>query len=462
LTTKLIPLISSLKMQLDFTPMGASFLSFSPYPMRSLFLSVSLLFIACFGFSQTPNPTNSSNYNQEIKKLKDHPALQVAFDEIERLNPQTIEELILLNEIPAPPFGESKRGEKYQELLQAVGGVTVWKDSIGNVLALRKGTEGKRTIALDGHLDTVFPEETDVQVRRRGDTLFAPGIGDNTRGLMVVLTVLRAMEKANIQTKDNILFVATVGEEGNGDLRGVKYLVDRGEVKLDGWISIDVSGVGQIANRGTGSIRYKVTISGPGGHSWGDFGLANPHHALGQMIHTFSLAASQFTATTKPKTTFNVGKIGGGTSVNSIPFESWMEVDMRSEEDMSLQKMDSTFKSSMQQGLNGYNSQREKGPELTLKLEQIGFRPSGMTPQENSLVARSATSLEAFGVTPRLSIMSGNANWLMYRGIPAVTLGWGGKSDKAHSLEEWWMDENGTLAIKLALLTLVAESGQKD
>lgn len=121
---------------------------------------------------------------------------------------------------------------------------------------------------MDGHLDTVFPEETDVRVKRRGDTLFAPGIGDNTRGLMVVLTVLRAMEKAKIQTKDNILFVATVGEEGNGDLRGVKYLVDRGDVKLDGWISIDVSGVGLVANRGTGSIRYKVTVSGPGGHSW--------------------------------------------------------------------------------------------------------------------------------------------------------------------------------------------------
>jgi acetylornithine deacetylase/succinyl-diaminopimelate desuccinylase-like protein len=267
------------------------------------------------------------------------------------------------------------------------------------------------------------------------------------------------MEKAKIQTKDNILFVATVGEEGNGDLRGVKYLVDRGEVKLDGWISIDVSGVGQIANLGTGSIRYKVTVSGPGGHSWGDFGLGNPHHALGTMIHYFSDAASQFTSTTKPKTTFNVGKIGGGTSVNSIPFESWMEVDMRSEDDMSLTKMDSIFKSSMYQGIDAYNAKREKGPALTLQLDQIGFRPSGMTSQESSLVARSAASLEAFGIIPRLSIMSGNANWLMYRGIPAVTIGWGGKSDKAHSLEEWWMDENGTLAIKLTLLTLVAESG---
>jgi len=430
--------------------------------MRLLFLSISILLLAGSGFSQTSSSAKGGNYTQEAKKLKDHPAIQSAFEEIERLNPQTIEELILLNEIPAPPFGESKRGEKYQELLQAAGGVTVWKDSIGNILALRKGTEGKRTIALDGHLDTVFPKETDVSVKRRGDTLFAPGIGDNTRGLMVVLTVLRALEKAKIQTKDNILFVASVGEEGNGDLRGVKYLVDRGEVDLHGWISIDVSGVGLVANRGTGSLRYKVTVSGPGGHSWGDFGLANPHHALGQMIHAFSDAASQFTSSATSKTTFNVGKIGGGTSVNSIPFESWMEVDMRSEEDQNLSSMDSIFKSSIQQALQEYNDNRNTGPALTLQLDQIGFRPSGMTPEGSSLVQRSKAALDAFGQRPRLGIMSGNANWLMYRSIPAVTIGWGGQSDKAHSLDEWWMDDHGTLAIKLALLTLVAESGIKD
>jgi len=430
--------------------------------MRLLFLSISILFLAGSGFSQTNSSAKGGNFTQEVKKLKDHPAIQSAFEEIERLNPQTIEELILLNEIPAPPFGESKRGEKYQELLQAAGGVKVWKDSIGNILALRKGTEGKRTIALDGHLDTVFPEGTDVRVKRKGDTLYAPGIGDNTRGLMVVLTVLRAMEKAKILTKDNVLFVATVGEEGNGDLRGVKYLVDRGEVAIHSWISIDVTGTGFVANRGTGSIRYKVIVSGPGGHSWGDFGLGNPHHALGQMIHYFSDDANKFTSSIQPKTTYNVGKIGGGTSVNSIPFESWMEVDMRSEDDQSLRALDSIFRTSLSKGLKEYNESIKTGPALTLQLDQIGFRPSGSTSEDSPLVQRSLASLEAFGITPRMGIMSGNANWLMHKGIPAVTLGWGGKSDQAHSLEEWWMDDKGTLAIKLALLTLVAESGLQD
>jgi tripeptide aminopeptidase len=430
--------------------------------MKSNLLLFFLLFLSATGHSQTKTASKYPKHNQEIKQLIDHKSIKSAFEEIELLNPQTIEELILLNEIPAPPFGEEKRGNKYRELVEAVGGVKVWRDSIGNILAFRKGSEGKRTIALDGHLDTVFPEGTDVRVKRKGDTLYAPGIGDNTRGLMVVLTVLRAMEKAKIRTKDNLLFVATVGEEGNGDLRGVKYLADKGEVPIHSWISIDVAGAGFVANRGTGSIRYKVMVSGPGGHSWGDFGLGNPHHALGQMIHYFTDAANKFTASIQPKTTFNVGKIGGGTSVNSIPFESWMEVDMRSEDDQSLGALDSIFRATIQQGLIDYNQTRKSGPALTVQLDQIGFRPSGSTTEENTLVQRSMASLEAFGITPRLGIMSGNANWLMYRGIPAVTLGWGGKSDQAHSLDEWWMDENGTLAIKLALLTLVAEAGLED
>ncbi len=430
--------------------------------MKSIFSILLLFFIAFSGFSQTKLRTSRKDYSEEIQRLKENPSIKSAFEEIERLNSQTLAELILLTEIPAPPFGEEKRGKKYRELLEKVGGVQVWTDSIGNILALRKGTEGKRVIALDGHLDTVFPEETDVRVKRRGDTLYAPGIGDNTRGLMVVLTVLRALEKAKIQTKDDILFVATVGEEGNGDLRGVKYLVDYGKIPIHSWMSIDVAGVGLIANRGTGSIRYKVTVSGPGGHSWGDFGLGNPHHALGKMIDYFSETASRFSASANTKTTFNVGKIGGGTSVNSIPFESWMEVDMRSEDDQDLRKMDSLFKAAVEKGMNEYNEGRKAGPALRVQLDQIGFRPSGKTAEENPLVQRSKAALETFGMAPRMGIMSGNANWPMFRGIPAITLGWGGKSDQAHSLDEWWLDENGTLAIKLALLTVVAEAGLKD
>jgi len=423
-----------------------------------------ILFAACFlviriSFVQAQKEIAEEKYRTEISKISGNSAIKAAFAEIDRLNPQTIRELITLTEIPAPPFMESVRGIKYKQMLEDVGGVKVWIDSIGNVLALRKGKVGNRLVAIDGHLDTVFPEGTDVKVKQRGDTLFAPGIGDNTRGLMVVLTVLRALEKAQVKTNDDILFVATVGEEGNGDLRGVKYLFENSEVKIDSWISIDSDGTGGISNQGTGSIRYKVTVLGPGGHSWGDFGLVNPHHALGKMINYFSDNAAQFSAVAKTKTSFNVGKIGGGTSVNSIPFESWMEVDMRSEDDESLNRMDSIFNASMQKGLEEYNSNRQTSPVLTVKIDQIGFRPSGVTSTETPLVQRSMAAIQSFGINPTLFIMSGNANWPISKGIPAVTLGWGGKSDKAHSLDEWWLDDKGTDAIKLALLTLISEAG---
>lgn len=425
--------------------------------MRAIIIAACFLLVSNSTFCQEKKADDK--YVTELSKLAQDQTISKAFAEIERLNPQTIQELIMLTEIPAPPFNETERGIKYKQMLEEAGGVKVWIDSIGNVLALRKGKIGQRTVAIDGHLDTVFPEGTDVKVKLKGDTLFAPGIGDNTRGLMVVLTVLRAMEKAQIQTNDNVLFVATVGEEGNGDLRGVKYLFEKSEIKIDSWISIDAFGTGTVANQGTGSIRYKVTVSGPGGHSWGDFGLVNPHHALGKMINHFSDEAAKFSAVAKTKTSFNVGKIGGGTSVNSIPFESWMEVDMRSEDDESLKKMDSIFQSSLQKGLEEYNASRKTDPALTMEIDQIGFRPSGTTAVDSPLVQRSIAAIQNFGITPTLFIMSGNANWPISKGIPALTLGWGGKGDNAHALDEWWLDAKGTDAIKLALLTVIAEAG---
>lgn len=425
--------------------------------MRTILIVFFISFSIHSAFAQSKSA--ATLYLEEAANLTQEKSVLAAFAEIDRLNPQTLQEHIKLNEIPAPPFKETIRGLAYKSMLEEVGGVKVWMDSVGNVLALRKGRTGKRLIALDGHLDTVFPEGTDVTVKMKGDTLFAPGIGDNTRGLMVVLTVLRAMEKADLATEDDVLFVATVGEEGNGDLRGVKYLFQKSELKIDAWISIDASGVGVISNQGTGSIRYKVSIGGPGGHSWADFGLVNPHHALGSMIHYFSQNAAVFSAKAKTKTSYNIGKIGGGTSVNSIPFESWMEVDMRSEDDESLNKMDSIFKSSMTQGFDEYNAARKTQPTLTLSVDRIGYRPSGITSESAPLVQRSMAAIQQFGLTPSLFIMSGNANLPISKGIPAVTLGWGGVGDNAHALDEWWLDQKGTDAIKLALLTLLAEAG---
>ncbi|MDZ7690652.1 MAG: M20/M25/M40 family metallo-hydrolase [Balneolaceae bacterium] len=185
-------------------------------------------------------------------------------------------------------------------------------------------------------MDTVFPIETDVTVEQSGDTLFAPGIGDDGRGLTTVLALLRSIDTLNLSFESDILFIGNVGEEGLGDLRGMKYLFREGGPQIDFFISVDGTRIKSITNGALGSHRYEVTFKGPGGHSWGAFGLANPHHALSRAITHFVDKAEEYTQT-DPKTSYNIGRIGGGTSVNSIPFESWLEVDMR-----SLQSSDAT------------------------------------------------------------------------------------------------------------------------
>ncbi len=402
--------------------------------------------------------SKSDPYAQQVMALVNTKSVKEAFAIIDNLEPITRKDHIELTEVPAPPFKESVRALRYKQLLEAAGPNKVWMDSLGNVLALRKGKKGSRMVVVDAHLDTVFPEGTDVKVKIKGDTLFAPGISDDTRGLAVMLTVLRALEKVNIQTNDDVLFVASLGEEGLGDLRGVKYVVNNSNLKIDSWISIDGTEIGEVFNGALGSVRYKVIFHGPGGHSWGAFGLANPHHAMAKGMNYFADAAARFTST-GIKTSFNVGRTGGGTSVNSIPFESWAEVDMRSESPLQLNKIDSIFKTSFTRGITEYNAGLTKGSPLTLTFEQIGYRPSGSTSEKEALIQRSLAAARYFTPTPKLLIGSTNANSATAKGIPAVTLGAGGKSNHEHSLGEWWLNEKGADGIKFVLLTLLLEAG---
>lgn len=422
-------------------------------------LPFSLLLLMIFGLHLSAQEADIDKaYTKEIKKLSAEKQIEKAFQTIEELEARSQSDLIMLTEIEAPPFKETKRAEKFKELLTEAGADKVWIDAVGNVLALRRGTKGDRTVALDAHLDTVFPEGTDVKVKFKGDTMYAPGIGDDTRGLIVVLTALRAMNKAEIQTEANLLFVGTVGEEGLGDLRGVRHIFEAGEVKIDSWIGIDGGAIGRVNNKGLGSKRYRAVFKGPGGHSWGAFGLANPHHAIGKAISYFTEEATKFTDT-GARTSFNVGRMGGGTSVNSIPFESWMEVDMRSVSPERLDEIDAIFKSTMNRALADYNKGVKKGDLLTLELVPIGFRPSGEVAATAALVQRSMAATAYFDVEPRLTRGSTNSNIPISLGIPAVTLGRGGDGGNAHSLGEWWMNVNGADAIKLALLITVAEAG---
>lgn len=402
--------------------------------------------------------TIDKKYAQTVKKLAESKVLQKAFAFIEEQESQNMEDLILLNEIPAPPFKEEKRAAKYAAMLQDAGADSVWIDEVGNVIALRKGTVGEHTVALDAHLDTVFPEGTDVTVKMKGDTLFAPGIGDDTRGLVLVLAVLKALENEQIETKDDVLFIGTVGEEGLGDLRGVKHLFSEEGPGIDYWIAVDGGNISRIVNKALGSHRYKVTFKGPGGHSWGSFGLVNPAHALGRATYHFSEGADVFTQK-GPRTSYNVGRIGGGTSVNAIPFEAWMEVDMRSQSNESLQQIDQIFQDAMQKAIEEENKISRKDAELTAEIEMIGNRPSGEVTATNPLVQLGMATAAYFGAEPSLGFGSTDSNIPISMGIPGITVGRGGEGGGAHSLGEWWLNENGHVAIQRALLLLVAQAG---
>ena len=404
---------------------------------------------------------------EDVRRLAEHPSVRNAFAIIEELEPRTLREHIELTQIAAPPFMEAERARVYADWLREAGADSVFIDEEGNAVAIRHGRGGprgstadgaRRTVGLSGHLDTVFPEFIDVTVEQRGDTLFAPGIGDDTRGLMVVLTVLRALEASGIETQADVRFIGTVGEEGLGDLRGMKYLFREAADPIHSWIDIDGGGLDRIVNKGLGSHRFRVTFRGPGGHSWGAFGLPNPAHALGRAIRHFQDVADTLTRS-GARTSYNVGRIGGGTSVNAIPSEAWMEVDMRSVSEESLGRIDAVFREAMERALAEENALRRDGPALELELDQIGDRPSGEVADDDPLVERASEVVRLFGGTPELARSSTDSNIPIALGIPAVTIGRGGVGDGAHSPGEWWINRDGHLAIQAALLLLVSEAG---
>ena len=427
---------------------------------RSLTLTLTLtltLMPALFAQRSAQRCARGDAYCAEIARLVSNARVQRAFNYFEQTDAAALRELIALTQIPAPPFKEAERGKRYAEMLRAAGADSVYIDDVGNVVAVRRGTKRSRVVALAGHLDTVFPEGTDVRVKQRGDTLFAPGVGDDTRGLIAMLQVLRGMVNASIRTEADVWFVGTVGEEGLGDLRGVKHLFRNGAPRIDSFIAVDGDGDADITNAAIGSKRYRVTFKGEGGHSFGDFGAASPIHALGRAIHFFDDAARRYTSN-NPRTTYNIGRISGGTSVNSIAFEAWMEVDMRSDDSRRLSALDSIFHVSMVRALNEQNEARGRGSELTLEARLVGDRPTGTTAAGTPLVQRAMAVTRYFGLTPRLDESSTDANVPIARGIPAITIGRGGIGGNSHSPDEFWVNTNGTRGIRRILLIALAEA----
>ncbi len=407
----------------------------------------------------TPEKTIVLEVHQnQINTIASYPAVVEAFEHIVQQREKNLNDLIELTEIPAPPFGEAARAARFAEMLSEAGISDITIDEVGNVIARRQGTVGDKVIALGAHLDTVFPEGTDVKVRVDGDTLYAPGIGDNTRGLVFLLSLIRAMEATNISTRDDVLFIGTVGEEGLGDLRGVKHLFREGGPQIDSFIGVDGGDNARLIYGAVGSHRYRVIVSGPGGHSWGAFGLANPHHALGRIMQDFATTGPSVTSK-GPKTSFSVGRIGGGTSVNSIPFESWMEVDMRSGNQAKLDEIDTVFRMSVKRGLAAENAARLEGPALEVELKQVGDRPAGLGDINGGIVQRAVAAMKVLNIDAQLSSSSTDASIPISMGLPAVTISRGGEVKKSHSPDESWRDHDSHKSIQYGLLLLLAEAG---
>jgi tripeptide aminopeptidase len=362
--------------------------------------------------------------------------------------------------IPAPPFGERERALYLAEKFRQYGLHNAHLDAEGNCVGLRPGASLEPLLVVSAHLDTVFPPGTNFDVRRERGRLLAPGIADDGCGLVALVALLRALEICSIETEGSLLFVGTVGEEGEGNLRGARYLLTGGEWagKVDAFISFDGPGVERITHAALGSRRYRVRLKGTGGHSWGDFGAANPVHALGRAVARLA----SYPAPTEPRTTFNVGRIEGGGSVNVIPHEAAMDVDLRSASAEELMRLDAFFRRAVREAADDENSQRRAGdPPLELEMKLIGDRPSGETAVDAPLVRLTEEATRAFGFRPRLDRSSTDSNIAISMGIQAVTLGTGGTSGNSHTLEEWFDPRGRETGLRRALLVMLGMVGQR-
>jgi acetylornithine deacetylase/succinyl-diaminopimelate desuccinylase-like protein len=389
----------------------------------------------------------------DLARLADTPPVRAALDAIRMGEATTIEDQIRLCEIPAPPFKETARAQAYLGAFRAAGLKNVRIDTAGNVFGERPGRSVRPHLVLSAHLDTVFPEGTNVTVTRAGSVLRGPGIADNCRGLAVLLAVARALDSAGLDTAGTITFVGTVGEEGLGDLRGVRALFDGPlAARVDRFVAVDGSGHG-VTNVAVASRRYRVTFRGSGGHSYDNFGRANPAHALGRAVAL--LADLQVPA--QPRTTFNVGRVGGGASVNAIPADAWMEVDLRSLDAAALELLDAGFRQAVDRALLLENARWKQNGRLSVSVDRVGDRPAGRTEASSPIVQAALASARALGLTSRLEQGSTDANVPMKLNVPAITVGAGGSAAGIHSLRETfdttqsWRGSQRILLLAIAL-----------
>src|SRR6058998_2902272 len=411
--------------------------------------------------------------HEVISSLLSHDRVKAARQHIERTDEATLARQAAVSAIPAPTGAEAERAARVAELFREAGLGDVRIDEAGNCWVWAHGNGGSERgeggrghpvpapVVLSAHLDTVFGPDVDVSVERRGRRLEGPGISDNARGIAALVAVAEAVVTARVRTARPVLFAATVGEEGSGDLRGVKYLLNGGNAGEGGrghptpvaFIALDGAGLERVIHRALGSKRYHVTFRGPGGHSWAAFGVANPANAVGRATALLADLAPQ----QAPRTTCAVVRLGGGTGLNSIPQEAWLDLDLRSEDPRALAQLDVTVRAALERAADDENRRRSTGsPTLRVEIQLLGDRPSGMTPCAHPLVQAAVAANRALGRDAELASASTDANVPIALGIPAIALGAGGKAGDAHLATEWFENVEGALGIVRALLVTAA------
>jgi len=422
---------------------------------------VKLLLVSCI-LLLVPTTSAQTTSQPSAEELAQDPRVARAIDWLTKNASWINEEQVRITETAAPPFHESLRAAYLKRLLSAAG-LRVRSDEAGNVIAERGGGTRNEWVVLSAHLDTVFPPGTDVRVKREGARLLGPGISDNGAGLAALVAVARALHESRLKTQRNLVFVADVGEEGEGNLRGMRKFVDDNRSRLKYMIALEGAATDYITNAALASRRVEVTLSGPGGHSWSDFGMPNPIHALARGVARFV----KVHVPENPRTTFNIGAIEGGTSVNSIPYRASIKVDMRSESEPELARLENFLRDSIEAGVEEeMAAARDRGVagrgangKLETKFRVLGVRPGGELPDSSPLLAAVRDVDRYLKNASRLERSSTDANIPLSLGIHAISIGSGGRAGGAHSLGEWYEPAGRDLGLQRVLLTLLEVAG---
>jgi tripeptide aminopeptidase len=404
--------------------------------------------------AQDPIPVNTAT-EAAFSRLTTHAPVRQALDFLRADDERTLKDQVELTEIPAPPFKEAVRAAEYLKRLKAAGLADARIDAEGNVIAVRKGSGRGPVLVVSAHLDTVFPEGTDVKVKVRDNRYAAPGIYDDSRGLAAQLSIVRALRQANLRTVGDIVFMGTVGEEELGDLRGVKAFF-RENRNVDGFISFDGIDITRVVNQATGSRRWRITYTAPGGHSFSAFGLPSATHALGRAIAKMA----EVRTPDNPKTTFTVGTLKGGTSVNAIAAEAELGLDMRSNSAEELRKLEERMLVLAREAAADENARWGQRDVVKVEIKLVGDRPAGGASPDTAMLQAARRAVAAVGSEVKSVVAaSTDSNLAISLGIPALTLGSGGIGAGSHGPGEWYSPVNAWLGPQSQLLTVLSLVG---